>query len=82
MTSIAFNERKMAKRSAKTTNINILISLSMRTILFFIVGALFVGIFALLGSEQPLKDAEKWWLFKRSSRILLHFLWLKTIISG
>ena len=45
-------------------NYRVFFSLMMRTLLFIVFGAVFVGLFSVLGSETPLKDAEKWWLFQ------------------
>lgn len=42
-------------------NGSILFSLTMRTVLFVLFGALFVGVLAVTGSEQPLQEAERWW---------------------
>jgi hypothetical protein len=42
----------------------IVISLLLRTMLFFVFGGLFVGLFAIAGNETPLQAAEKWWPFQ------------------
>ncbi|TMV46241.1 CPBP family intramembrane metalloprotease [Paenibacillus mesophilus] len=42
----------------------IVFSLLMRTLLFFVFGIGFVGLFALVGHADPLKAAERWWPFQ------------------
>lgn len=43
---------------------SVVFSLLMRTLLFLVFGLIFVGWFALSGSEHPLKEAERWWPFQ------------------
>ncbi|USK72091.1 CPBP family intramembrane glutamic endopeptidase [Peribacillus asahii] len=45
-------------------NYRVFFLLMMRTLLFIVFGAVFVGLFSVLGSETPLKAAEKWWPFQ------------------
>lgn len=42
----------------------IVFSLLMRTLLFFVFGIVFVGLFALVENVNPLKAAERWWPFQ------------------
>ncbi|MEO2077366.1 MAG: CPBP family intramembrane glutamic endopeptidase [Bacillus sp. (in: firmicutes)] len=59
----------------------IVISLVMRTILFIIFGALFVGIFALAGKSSPLHEAEKWWPFQAIFANIVTFLILRSFLK-
>ncbi|WP_338448668.1 CPBP family glutamic-type intramembrane protease [Niallia oryzisoli] len=56
-------------------------SLILRTVLFFIMGILFVGILALQGSDQPFNDAEKWWPFQVIFANLFSFLIINQLLK-
>lgn len=56
-------------------------SLVLRTVLFFIMGILFVGILDLQGSDQPFQDAEKWWPFQVIFANLFTFLIINQLLK-
>lgn len=59
---------------------HVLLSLTMRTGLFILFGALFVGVLAVAGNPQPLKEAEKWWPFQAIFANIVTFFILRYLI--
>ncbi|MFT4415426.1 type II CAAX prenyl endopeptidase Rce1 family protein [Fredinandcohnia humi] len=59
----------------------IVISLLMRTFLFFIFGAIIVGLFTMSGYDNPLKEAEKWWPFQAILTNITTFFILRQLLK-
>jgi hypothetical protein len=78
MESIVYFETKQA--AERSLSRSVIISLLMRTGLFVVFGMLFVGMLALAGSDQPLKEAEKWWPFQAILANIATFVILRYMI--
>lgn len=55
--------------------------LMMRTVFFLVSGLLMIGIFSGLGTEDAMKEAEKWWPFQAILANIASFLVLKSLLK-
>jgi membrane protease YdiL (CAAX protease family) len=76
---LELNNKKVLNNSVPTGRV--VFSLVMRTLLFAAFGGLMVGVMALSGSDQPLKDAEKWWPFQAILANMATFIILKSFLK-
>ncbi|MFD2445031.1 type II CAAX prenyl endopeptidase Rce1 family protein [Bacillus sp. CGMCC 1.16607] len=63
------------------TQARILSVLMMRTVFFLIFGLLMIAIFYGLGSDNAMKEAEKWWPYQAILANIASFLVLKSLLK-
>lgn len=79
MTMITLEQNKT--KALTVSKLSLYISLTMRTLFFVLFGLVMVGLLALMGEEQPLKAAEKWWPFQAIMANIASFIVLRRFMK-